>query len=231
LAISLGFTAYFDYSLHSTILAQQTMTVKSANSSVIALPSNITNTVSISSANIPVFTRLNNGPSKNFTDSANIWVIIIAGIVGIISSVITNIITLVRARPETQKIQLEIEKLRFELKQLQQLRYLPQGEALISVENWLDEIFECLKDVNVLRELSPKDPKDGILIVNRDKTQTIAERLLRLENQGIHIVAKVGDAVRFDKDKLEFNKLDENSRELMIKTAQTWVILNGLVNL
>jgi hypothetical protein len=84
-------------------------------------------------------------------------------------------------------------------------------DMLSVIEKWTNEISESIDDISVLRELSPKDPKDNILIIGRDKIKPIEEKLLRLDNQWLTVFAKVADVIGIKKD--DGKKLEEYKEE------------------
>lgn len=99
-------------------------------------------------------------------------------------------------------------------------------EMLSVIEKWTNEISESIDDISVLRELSPKDPKDNVLIIGRDKIRPVEEKLLRLDNQWLTVFAKVADVIGIKKD--DGKKLEEYKEEHQTLLENIYIIGNSL---
>ena len=111
----------------------------------------------------------------------------------------------------------ELDRFERQLKE-ERLREIRQHRLamLQSIENWVSEVSASIEDIDILRELSPKDPVDNKLIVGKDKIRPITEKLLRLDNNWLVVFAKAADIIGIKKDDGQtLDELKEEHRALL----------------
>lgn len=83
------------------------------------------------------------------------------------------------------------------------------------IETWLKDVNSNLEDIAVLRTLSPKDERDGALIVSSEKIKLVQERLLKLDKRGLLAVAKA---------------IDIGNKDLAGKVTVVWFLFNPIMD-
>jgi len=96
--------------------------------------------------------------------------------------------------------------------------------ALEEIDKWLDSISACLEEIEVLRETSPKDSSDGLLIISKGQINRISERLIRVDWKGSTIIAKVVDLFGRQKS-YSHEKLREEHNALIHHVGVIWLCL------
>jgi len=92
-------------------------------------------------------------------------------------------------------------------------------EILKTIETWLDGVAQTVEDIAALRELSPKDKSDGVIIVSKEQTKPIQEKLLRLDYQWLTIFVKSTDVIGIKKGETKFADLEQEKQSLIVNLA------------
>jgi len=102
-----------------------------------------------------------------------------------------------------------------------------QFTVLEGIDRWLDLVSTCLEELEVLRETSPKDSSDGLLIISRGQIGKILEQLVRVDWKGSTIIAEVVDL--FDRQKLYSDERQkEEHNDLIHNVGVIWLCLTSI---
>jgi hypothetical protein len=111
-----------------------------------------------------------------------------------------------------------------------------QFAALEEIDTWLNSVSACLEEIEVLRETSPKDNHDGLLVINTGQVNRILEQLVRIDWKGFIAITRVADlfgrqrvADLFGRQKVYSNKKQKEDHNALIHDVGViWVCLTSI---
>ena len=123
----------------------------------------------------------------------------------------------------------ELDKLQEQAKQERQKENRQHRlSTLATIEKWVDEVTGVFGEIQTLIELSPGDKNDNSLIIGKEKTKPIAEKVLLLDNQWLIIFARTADIIGIKKGETKLKDLADEQQSLL---QSIYTIGNGLEKL
>ncbi len=87
--------------------------------------------------------------------------------------------------------------------------------TLTEIEKWVDDFAYTVEEIGALVELSPMDKTGSKLIVGKEKTTPVVEKLFRLDYRWMTIFAKTTDLIGIKKDETKLDELDDEKSSLL----------------